>query len=77
MKRYGNNQKLRNELIKNFSFECWTCSASHHYIERKNEREKLRECATHHNILLWINEYIDHLNHMIKIALKREERDEF
>ena len=39
LKRYGNNQKLRNELIKNFCFECWTGSASHHYIERKNERE--------------------------------------
>ena len=77
LKKYGDEQKVRSELIINFSNESWTGSASQHFMERKIELEKLKEKENHPNIVAWIDDYIEELDNRIENARKKEERDDY
>jgi hypothetical protein len=73
--RYGNDEKVRRNLMSNFSTEGWSGSASGHYQIKKQWLLDFKKDETDPNVKLWIDEYINDLQSMIDHAKVREERE--
>ena len=75
--RYGGDDRVRRNLMANFSTEGWSGSASFHYQQKKQCLLKFRDEETDSNVKLWIDEYAGDLESRIELERIREERDAF
>lgn len=75
--RYGHRKDVRSNLHANLSTEVWTGPESNHYQGKKRWLEDLRKKETNPNVLRFVDEFTDSLNHRIEAARIEEERRGF
>lgn len=75
--RYGDRKDVRSNLHANLSTEMWTGPESSHYQGKKRWLEDLRKKEANPNVLRFIDEFVDSLNHRIEAARIEEERRGF
>jgi hypothetical protein len=75
--RYGDRKDVRNNFHANLSTEVWTGPESSHYLGKKRWIEDLRKKEENPNVLRFIDEFVDSLNHRIEAARIEEERRGF
>ena len=73
--KYGESKDVRLELLRNFSTEGWSGSESEHYRKKKEWILQIKEKTPEPNVLKWIDEYIEVLDHDIQRSLDSEERE--
>jgi hypothetical protein len=59
--KYGNNKNVRLELITNFMTFVFSGSITEYYNEVIKNIIKFKKNETNENVLLWVDEYIEHL----------------
>ena len=77
LKRYGDRDDVRRNLMANFSSEGWTGPQSVHYQNKKQWLLDFRKDEGNENVKRWIDEYVDIIDKDIERARFREERDDF
>jgi hypothetical protein len=75
--RYGGREDVRRNLRANFSSETWSGPASQHYDEKRRWLASVRVNESDGNVLRWIDEYAELLEHQVAQARIEEERDGF
>lgn len=75
--KYGALSDVRSALRANYHTEGWTGSASAHMKNKLDFLSAIADVETDENVKLWIKEEMDALEERIKLAIVREERQEF
>lgn len=72
--RYGNQEKVRNSLVANFSTDGWSGAASIFYQQKRKILLDFKEGEDNTNVRDWIDSYVDMLEKYIESAEINEER---
>lgn len=72
--RYGDRERVRNELMANFSTEGWTGEASLHFEKKREALQVLLQQESNINVRRWIEEYSTYLAESTERARMDEER---
>ena len=75
--RYGYLKSVRNEFHANYGSEGWVGPGSIHSLAKKQGLKELRSTETDANVLMWIDEEIESLDHMIRREQIEEEHRGF
>jgi len=73
--RYGNNEKVRENLMSNFLEEGWTGYASEHYSNKKQKLIDFKNLDSNIYVKQWIDEFVDYLDGRIEHEKISEERE--
>jgi hypothetical protein len=73
LKRYGDNEDVRQAVSNNYHSETIVGPASEHYTKKKQNIEEFKEKEEHPNVLKWANEEISDLEKKIRVSEMREE----
>jgi hypothetical protein len=73
LKRYGNNEEIRQAVSNNYHSETIVGPTSEHYRKKKQEIEEFKQEVDHPNVLKWANEELSDLEKQIRTSEMREE----
>lgn len=73
LKRYGDDEDVRQAVSNNYHSETIVGPASEHYTKKKQNIEEFKEKEEHPNVLKWANEEISDLEKKIRVSEMREE----
>ena len=72
--KYGDKKKVRNAFDANYSSIGWTGSSSKVHEKRKKDLLEFKKKEKNPNVIAWIDEHIEDLDHLIVEEKIREER---
>lgn len=77
LKRYGDNEDVRQAVSNNYHSETMVGPSSEHYKKKKQHIEEFKEQEDHPNVIKWANEELSDLEKRIRAAEMREESTGF